>query len=93
VGGDAPRISRGVPACHMQETRAGITGRDREIRNLGDRDMDKKDVREIIEKIIAAIASSQSVREVVARGNLGSALERNIDVLSKMTATSVITLS
>jgi len=55
--------------------------------------MDKKDVREIIEKIIAAIASSQSVREVVARGNLGSALERNIDVLSKMTATSVITLS
>jgi phage baseplate assembly protein W len=55
--------------------------------------MDKKDVREIVEKIIAAIATSQSVREVVARGNFGSALERNIDALSKMTATSVITVS
>jgi hypothetical protein len=55
--------------------------------------MDKKDVREIVEKIIAAIVNNQSVREVVARGNLGSALERNIEVLGKLTATSVITLS
>jgi hypothetical protein len=75
----------------MQETRAGITGRN--TTTMGDRDMDKKDVKEIVEKIIAAIAASQSVREVVARGNFGSALERNIDALSKMTATSVITVS